>query len=75
MIRAIVAHSFYCYERCGMSAMQSEGGSKSALQYCTDLQILLNMTLDYVLIPLRNELKKSHDYSDILDLEIQDGEV
>ncbi|VDL59555.1 unnamed protein product [Hymenolepis diminuta] len=57
-----------------MSAMQSEGGSKSALQYCTDLQILLNMTLDYVLIPLRNELKKSHDYSDILDLEIQDGE-
>lgn len=58
-----------------MSETQTEGGSKSALQYCTDLQILINITLEYVLTPLRNELKKSRVYSDILDLEIQDGEV
>lgn len=58
-----------------MSDAQADNGSKSALQYCTDLQTLINITLDYVLIPLRNELKKSRDYSDILDLEIQDGEV
>ncbi|KAM7532872.1 hypothetical protein Aperf_G00000128549 [Anoplocephala perfoliata] len=57
-----------------MSDSQSGNGSKSALQYCTDLQTLINITLEYVLTPLRNELKKSREYSDILDLEIQDGE-
>ncbi|VDN97665.1 unnamed protein product [Rodentolepis nana] len=57
-----------------MSNMQRESGRKSALQYCTDLQILIDITLDYVLTPLRNKLKKSRVYSDILDLEIQDGE-
>ncbi|VDD79360.1 unnamed protein product [Mesocestoides corti] len=48
--------------------------SKTPLQFCTDLQSLIFITLNYVLNPLRRELRKSHEYSDILNLEIQDGE-
>ncbi|KAL5112976.1 Kinase suppressor of Ras 2 [Taenia crassiceps] len=57
-----------------MSAPRADNGCKTSLQYCTDLQSLINITLDYVLTPLRKELKKSNDYLDILNLEIQDGE-
>lgn len=58
-----------------MSATRADNGCKTSLQYCTDLQSLIDITLDYVLTPLRKELKKSNDYLDILNLEIQDGEV
>ncbi|KAL5970057.1 hypothetical protein TSMEX_002255 [Taenia solium] len=57
-----------------MSAAGTDNGFKTSLQYCTDLQSLISITLDYVLTPLRKELKKSNDYLDILNLEIQDGE-
>lgn len=58
-----------------MSHVQSGEGCKTPLQYCVDLQSLITITLDYVLTPLRKELKKATEYSDILNLEIQDGEV
>lgn len=57
-----------------MSATRVDNACKTPLQYCTDLQSLIDITLDYVLTPLRKELKKSNDYWDILNLEVQDGE-
>lgn len=58
-----------------MPSVQLTDGCKTPLQYCVDLQSLITITVEYVLTPLRKEVKKSSEYSEILNIEIQDAEV
>nr|VZI36445.1 unnamed protein product [Spirometra erinaceieuropaei] len=47
---------------------------KKPFRICEDLQNLIMITLEHIILPLRKELRKCSEYSEILSLEIQDGE-
>lgn len=47
---------------------------KKPFRICEDLQNLIMITLEHIILPLRKELHKCSEYSEILSLEIQDGE-
>ncbi|VDP65762.1 unnamed protein product [Echinostoma caproni] len=49
-------------------------GSVSPYVYCKDLQTLVTVTLENVILPLRDELKHCDQNSEILALEVQDAE-
>ncbi|CAH8538608.1 unnamed protein product [Schistosoma mattheei] len=52
--------------------MLSEPASPYA--FCKDLQNLIIVTEEQIISPLRKELKRSDEHSEILSLEIQDAE-
>lgn len=51
------------------------GGTNSLHSYCKDLQNLITSTEEHIITPLRKELHKISEDSDILLLEIRDAEV
>nr|CAH8853904.1 unnamed protein product [Trichobilharzia regenti] len=46
----------------------------SPYAFCKDLQNLIIVTQEHIISPLRKELKRSNEHSEILSLEIQDAE-